>query len=113
MHQSSGDDSVSSHRSARIEPMCANAAFGLLKATWMADRTAAARSAVITTICITITGAVIGSVASAPTDDAFEEAKLCVAEIAERTERTLDLKRTATRARHLGCRQVRQDLFHE
>jgi hypothetical protein len=55
--------------------MCANAAFGLLNATRMADCTAAARSAMITTIgfCITINGAAIGSVASAPTDDAFEE----------------------------------------
>ena len=55
--------------------MCANAAFGLLNATWMADCTAAARSAMITTIgiCVTITGTVTGSVASAPTDDAFEE----------------------------------------
>jgi hypothetical protein len=65
-------------------------------------------------ICVTIiTGAVIGSVASAPTDDAFEEGKLFVAEIAERAERTLDLKRTPTGARHLGCRQIGQDFLHQ
>ena len=82
MHQSSGDDSVFSQRSARIQPMCAKAAFGLLNATWMADCTAPARSAMIITIgtCIVIiTGAVIGSVASAPTNGAFEEGKLYVA----------------------------------
>jgi hypothetical protein len=56
--------------------MCANAAYGLFNATWMAVCTAAGRSAMITTIGIgitLITGAVIGSVASAPADDAFEE----------------------------------------
>jgi len=76
MHQSSGDDSVFIQRSARIQPMCANAAFGLLNATWMAVCTAAARSAMVLTIGIRIAiiaGAVIGSVASAPADDAFEE----------------------------------------
>ena len=76
MHQSSGDESVFSQRSARIQPMCANAAYGLFNATWMAVCTAAGRSAMITTIGIGITlntGAVIGSVASAPADDALEE----------------------------------------
>ena len=76
MHQSSADDSVFSQRSARIQPMCANAALGLLNATWMADCTAAARSAMNTTIgiCVTVTtGAIIGSFASVAADDAFEE----------------------------------------
>ena len=76
MHQSSGDDSVFIQRSARIQPMCANAAFGLLNATWMADCRAAARSAMVLTIGIgvtMITGTIIGSVASTPADDAFEE----------------------------------------
>jgi hypothetical protein len=74
MHQSSGDDRVFSQRSARIQPMCANAAFGLLNATLIADCTAAARSAMVRTI-----GICIASVASAPTDDTFEEGKLYVA----------------------------------
>ena len=76
MHQSSGDESVFSQRSARIQPMCANATFGLLNATWMGDCRAAAQSAMVLTIGIgvtMITGAIIGSVASAPADDAFEE----------------------------------------
>jgi hypothetical protein len=62
--------------------MCANAVLGAFNATWMADCTSAARSAMFRTIgtCIAfITGALIGSTASAPTDDAFEEGKLCVA----------------------------------
>jgi hypothetical protein len=80
--------------------MCSNATFGLLNATWMADCTAAALSAMVRTIGIGIIAAIIIAT-SAAADDRLDGREFVVREIAERTERPFDLKRTATRARQL------------